>query len=558
MDAHDRQAEPDSTRAFGPFTLDLQRAALTRDGRPVLLRPKTFGLLTYFADHPGRVLGKQELLAAVWPGVVVTDDSLSQCVRELRSALGDQAEGLIRTVPRRGYIFEPPAAAAMAKEATHRTPPIRRPIGWIGLGLAASLVVGGLAFVGSHDASKVRIDQAIKARRSIAVMPFLEHGPDPRGYFAESVTEDLITELSRLPDTLVIARASAAVVAARETDPRAIGRELGVRQVLFGNVRREGSAVQINARFVAAETGAVLWSDQFNYRDAAEWDWRRDIALRVARVLDVRLTAAARQPVRSGRQPDAIDAVVEGQHLIRHLRKREDVLRARALFEAAVTLEPDSASALTGLAHAHLSDVEFFRPPDTQAQLAVAEQAIARALAVDPDYAYAQCLVGHVLRARGDYEGALTVYERYLAAYPSEAWAHARIGEVKLLLGRPQEVAAHMDAALALSPLEHNLIAYAQFRAGAAEFHLGRDDSAYRRFREAAAALPDFPALRLPMAAIDALHGRQAQAAAHVAEVRRVRPDLTITAWLEESGPRRGTAGTERLAEGLRRAGLAQ
>jgi len=540
MGAQDLHGEPDSTTTFGPFALDLRRAALTCAGTPVALRPKTLALLSYFATHPGRVLDKQELLAALWPGVVVTDDSLSQCVRELRIALGDKAEGLIRTVPRRGYVFEPVADDAAAMATAAPSAPLRRPIAWIGL------------------------DDGIKARRSIAVMPFSEHGADKPGYFADSVAEDLVTELSRLPDTMVIARASAAVVGAREADVRTIGRELGVRHILLGNVRRDGAAVQINARFVSAEDGAVLWSEQFSYRDAAEWDWRRDIALRVARVLDVRLTTTARQPLRAGRQINAIDAVMEGQHLIRYMSKLDDVLRARTLFEAALVLEPESASAWTGLAHSHLAEVEFYPTGDAQAktaQLALAEQAITKALAVDPTYAYAYCLRGHVLHQRGDPEGALTVYQRYLAAYPSEAWAYARIGGMKLLLGRPQEVAAHMASALKLSPLENNLIGYTQVLAGFADFQLGRDDAAYQRFREAAAAYPHSPRPPLVMAAIDALHGRQAEAAAHLAHVKRLRPELTIATWLEQSRTLRGDrmqAGTERLVEGLRRAGLPQ
>ena len=564
MGTHDLQGELPTARTFGPFTLDLQRAALTRAGMPVALRPKTLALLSYFATHPGRVLDKQELLAAVWPGVVVTDDSLTQCVRELRVALGDKAEGLIRTVTRRGYLFEPGAGDAAASAPADPAIPVRRPGLWMGLALAGALLAGGLAIVASRDASPLRVDEAIKARRSIAVMPFAEHDAGQGGYFAESVAEDLVTELSRLPDTLVIARASAAVVGARHIDVRTIGRELGARYLLLGNVRRDGAAVQINARFVSADDGVVLWSDQFTYRDAAEWDWRRDIGLRVARVLDLRLAAAARQPVRSGRQVDAIDAVLEGQHLLRHLGTREDVLRARALFATALAVEPDSVSALTGWAQSHLAEVEFFRPPDVQAQAAqvtLAEQAITKALAVDPGYPYAYCLRGHVLRERGDYGGAVALYQQYLAAYPSEAWAHARIGALKLLLGRPEEVAGHMAAALTLSPLENGLISYTQVGAGLADFQLGRDDAAYQRFRVAAAAAPGFMNARLAMAAIDALHGRQEQATAHIAHVKRLPPDMTITRWREQSRGWRGDgmpAGTERLAEGLRRAGLPQ
>ncbi|MBC5765135.1 FlgO family outer membrane protein [Ramlibacter albus] len=564
MGAHDLHDDAVPATTFGPFTLDLRRALLTRAGQPVPLRPKTLALLTYFAAHPGRVLRKQELLAAVWPGVVVTDDSLSQCVRELRAALGDRAEGMIRTVPRRGYVFEPdaPCEAEAATVSSQPTSTVRRHGAWAAAGIAAALVAGGITIMGARQAPQRPLDEGIKARRSIAVMPFTEQQGAYAGYFGESVAEDLVTELSRLPDTLVITRASAAVLGERGADVRTIGRELGVRHVLLGTVRREGAAVQINARFVSAEDGVVLWGEQFSYRDVSEWDWRRDIALRVARVLDVRLTAAARQPLRSGRQLDAIDAVVEGQHLIRHLASREDALRARELFEAALAAEPASAAALTGWAHSHLAELEFFRTGDAKsqaAQLEAAEQALAKAQAIDPGYGYAHCLRGHALRERGDYEGALAIYESYLARYPSEAWAHVRIGEMKLLLGRAHEVAAHMAAAMKLSPLEPNLVRIALYRAAVAEFYAGRDDAAYQRFREAAAAAPDYPGPRLGMAAIDALRGREPQAKAHLDHALRLRPQLSITSWMEQTRAWRGTqlpGQTQRLAQGMQRAGL--
>jgi len=539
---------------------------LSLDGRATKLRPRTAALLSHLVRHSDRAVGKDELMQAVWPDVVVTEDSLVQCVKEIRQALGDAGRDWIRTLPRQGYAFVGETAETGTGTPAASSPSSR----WVGLGLAALVLAGGLAIMGSRIDLPVRLDEAIKARRSIAVMPFVAVGPDQREYFAESIAEDLVTELSRLPDTLVVARASAAVIGAREADVRTIGRELGVRHVLFGNVRRDGAAVQINARFVSAADGVVLWSDQFSYRDAAEWDWRRDIALRVARVLDVRLTAAARQPLRSGKQLDAIDAVLEGQHLLRYLIKPEDILRARALFEAALAVEPDSASALTGFAQSHLAELEFFPTPDVEAkaaQLALAEQAVTKALAVEPGYAYAYCLRGHALHQRGDFDGAQAVYQRYLAAYPSEAWAHARIGGMtriggmKLLLGRPQEVAAHAAAALKLSPLEHGLISYTQFRAGFADFHLGRDDAAYQRFRETAAARPTSVMAQLGMAAIDALQGRPGQAATHLAQARRLQPDLTISQWLQQSRGWRGDhlqAGTERMVEGLRLAGLGQ
>jgi TolB-like protein/DNA-binding winged helix-turn-helix (wHTH) protein len=562
MDTANLGHEPDSMSLFGPFALDMRRAQLTRSGVPVALRPKTLALLSHFAAHPGRVVSKDELLAAVWPGVVVTDDSLSQCVRELRTALGDDGQGLIKTVARRGYLFEPApqvqTPVAAAPQPTWRN----RRWAWVGLGLACVLLFGGLTLAWQRQQPPIGVDQALKARRSIAVMPFIELGAGGRGYFAEAITEDLITDLAKLPDTLVIARTSAAAVAARETDARRIGRELGVRHVLSGSVRRDGAAVQVNAQFASSDNGAVLWSGRFDYPDVADWAWKRDIGARIARVLDVRMTtaAASQSAAHNGKRLDAIDATLQGQHLLRHVVAHADLLRARAHFENALAIEPDSASALTGLAQSYLSELEGFWAIDVELPIALAEQTIARALATDPDYLLAQRLTADVLRQRGDLEGALRVYQRVVADNPSEAWSHARIGAIKLRLGQPEEVAAHADVALRLSPFETTLVGYSHLYAGAAEYYLGREDAAYERMRQSAAAGANprqFDAF-VWLASLDALHGREQQAAQHAAQVVRLRPRWTISSWLELTAPvhPRLQAGRERFLDGLKKAGL--
>ena len=523
-----------SVSRFGPFTLDACRAALARDGTSVPLRPKTFALLSYLAGHPGRVLGKDELLGAVWPGVVVNEESLSQCVRELRAALGKDGPALIKTIARRGYLFDAvvQVAAPSAPSAPHESR-------WAGWTIVATVMLASVTLAVQLPDRSTEIDRSLKTHRSIAVMPFGTSGADGLGDRAEAIAEDLITDLAKLPDTLVVAQASAAA-------PRA-------RHVLSGSVRSNGSALQVNVQVASSEDGAVLWSGRF--------DELTDIGTRVAAMLDVRLTtsAAARSAAQGRQRPDAIDETLQGQLGLRNFVSRADLLRTRAHFEKALAIEPDSAAALTGLAQSYLSEVEANMSLGVTG-LALAEQFAARALAADPDYLPAQCLIGHLLRERGDFEGALRVYQKVLAGNPSDAWTHARIGTVKLRLGRPEEVAAHVDAALRLSPSETALLSYGHFQAGVAEYYLGREDAAYERMRRAAAAGPSrmLHAVNLWMAALDALYGRGPEAREHAAHALRLRPYWTIHLW------RIGTApvhpglqrGRERFDEGLQLAGL--
>ena len=204
---------------FGTFLLDLDRAELHRDGALLALRPKAFALLSYLARHPQRILAKDELLGAVWPDVVVTDDSVSQCVSELRAVLDDRDGSLIKTVPRRGYLFDAAVraevvpSADVAPEADAQRPPSpsrhaapgRRRLPAIVAAALAGVTVA-LAAVASwvfeRSATPMRIDAELALRRSIAVMPFTDLSDPKAPHFAEGIMVELITDLGRLRDAL--------------------------------------------------------------------------------------------------------------------------------------------------------------------------------------------------------------------------------------------------------------------------------------------------------------------------------------------------------------------
>lgn len=548
----------ESILRFGAFVLDGDRALLTRSGVAVALRPKVFTLLSYLARHPGRVLGKRELLAAVWPGVVVNDESLSQCVRELRAALGDDAQALIKTLPRRGYLFD---AAAAAPASDSAAPPRRRAarLGWLalGAGVAALLVIAAVLLDARRGVDVAPVDASA---RWIAVLPFAEAGD---GLFGDAVAEDLGASIAWLPGTRVVGHASAAVVAARSgADLKRAARELGVRHLLTGSVQREGASLRVAAQLVAADDGALLWSDRFDYPDIGAWDWRRQVGEAVARSFGLAPGPAAAFVIEwRGRRLEAVVATLQGRRQLRSVASVADLRRARALFEQALALEPDSASALVGLARSHLNEVEHGWSTDRAAQLASAERALARAGQLTHDPSAYSARVG-VLSERGDLEAALGGYQIGVSHNPSAAWAHARIAMLKMRLGRPEEVALHADTAVQLSPHEPALVGYSHWWAGVAEFYVGREDAAHERLRRAAdAGSPLWRMRALPwLAALDALQGRGPAAARYSAEVMRLEPGFTIAGWRQASAltHARLATGGERVAEGMRRAGLPQ
>src|SRR5262245_4172359 len=221
---------------FASFKLDLVRLCLLGPGGQVDLRPKSFEVLRYLVEHTGRVIGKEELIGAIWPDVTVTDESLTRCISEVRHALDDASQQIIKTVPRRGYLFDVPVAV----DAVAATP-------------ARQAAGAGAPDPSLSSANHVpQIDRdapagerkhiavlALPDKPTIAVLPFTNFSGDPeQEYFADGMVEEIITALSRIRWLFVIARNSSFIYKGHVVDVKQVGRELGVRYVLEGSVRK--------------------------------------------------------------------------------------------------------------------------------------------------------------------------------------------------------------------------------------------------------------------------------------------------------------------------------
>src|ERR1043165_1020740 len=222
--------------SFGGFTLDAVGRTLTREGARIALRPKSFDVLCCLVAAAGRSVTRDEIVRTVWPNVIVTDESLSRCVSDIRQALDDDQQDLIRTLHRHGYVFTAaltPASAPAQARTTDRS--MRSPVGsW----------------------------HALQERPSIAVLPFTNIGGDrEQDYFSDGLTEDIAILLSKFGELFVIASESACAFKDNTTNPRDIGRRLGARYIVLGAVRRDQARLRISARLVEAETGTQVWGD---------------------------------------------------------------------------------------------------------------------------------------------------------------------------------------------------------------------------------------------------------------------------------------------------------
>src|SRR5215475_9095567 len=246
--------------SFGRFGLDLQRRELRRDGQPVRVHRLALGILCALAEAKGEIVSKDELLARLWPGRVVEEGNLHVHVSALRKALDERGGGhsLVATVPGRGY--------RLADQTTFRPPQV------------------------AENALPPQLP--LPDKPSIAVMPFQNLGSDPeQEYFADGMVEEIITALSRIRWLFVIARNSSFTYKGQAVDVKHIGRELGVRYVLEGSVRKAGERVRITAQLIDAETGAHLWAERFDGSLEAIFDLQDQVAISVAGVIEPALQA---------------------------------------------------------------------------------------------------------------------------------------------------------------------------------------------------------------------------------------------------------------------------
>ena len=557
---------------FADFDVDLKRGEFRVRGTVIALRPKSFALLVYLARRPRRLLTKDELIEAVWPDVAVTDDSLVQCISELRAALGDGDQRLIKTVPRRGYLLDAPpadtppadetvergAATVASHGASPRVAPRRGSVPWPSVFVTACIVAlaGALWFGFPHRGQ----NGALVGKNTITVLPLAGVGGENAADLAEAVTEDLTIEVSRLPDTLVIGYPTGHSPAGPESDAQSVGRRLNVAYVLSGSVQRQGEAVSIALKLQASATGALLWSGRFDYAEQAGWNWRRDVAARIANELKVRIDEAETPFDRpyAGRTFAAINPTLQGWRLLKRMHTREEPQRARALFEQALQIDPDSASALAGLALSHITEVlvRWSRAPDTQTALAA--QAIERSLALQPNDPRANYVRSLVLSAQGRIDEADQAIQRVLSLYPNQPRALQRLGILRLQQGRPEDVAVPVMLSLHLDPLNAEQVSLGHFTLGMAEFHLHHDEAAYAQMRQATISSPQNSFAWQWLAAIDALHGRSEQARNNLIEYLKLVPGQTVSSLRASEASRNAAFWQERnrFYEGLRMAGL--
>ncbi|MCA0340010.1 winged helix-turn-helix domain-containing tetratricopeptide repeat protein [Shinella sp. 838] len=493
--------------AFGPFVLDSGAGTLLRNDDPVAVGHRGLKLLAALVGRPGEILGKAELMDAAWPGMAVEEGNLTVQIAQLRKLLGPAEGGgeWISTVPRVGYRFT-------GAIAPHRMDRVPRPL---------------------------------PDRPSIAVLPFVNVSSDPQQEsFSDGLTEDLITDLSRMPGLFVIARNSVFAYKGRAADVCAIAKDLGVRYLLQGSARHAGGRVRINAQLVDALHGDHLWADRFDRSLDDIFAVQDEVAGKIVEALLGRLRAPP--PRNRPKSLEAYDLCVRARKLIDD--SPQTAREAHLMLTRAVALDPHYAEAYRWLAMNHWMGWVHWGEPEEPARglaLALAEKAVA----IDPNDAGCRWVLANLLAYERRFDEADAEFDRAIALDPNEADTFATRSDILVLAGRVEEGLEQIRKAFRLNPYPASwyylTLGQAQYAAGAYEAAvetLIRDETyrtGSRRF----------------LAASLAQLGRLDEARAEVALFLIANPHFSTSQWAETE-PFRDAATRAHFVEGYRRAGL--
>jgi TolB-like protein/DNA-binding winged helix-turn-helix (wHTH) protein len=542
---------------FGPFRLDPSKRLLWREGEPVSLAPKTFETLLALIEKRGQLLEKDALMQMLWPDSFVEESNLTVKISQLRKALGEhpQEHQYIVTVPGRGYRFVADIQTVGGTElemesreqvASERQTPSKR---WLVWPVAAVLFTGLIAIGAALVNSRRNVAPAEPPIRSIAVLPLDNLSGDPaQDYFADGMTESLISNLAQIRALKVISRTSVMRYKGLRKSLPEIARELNVDAVVEGAVQRSAGRVRVSAQLIRASTDTHLWAHEYERDQTDVLKLQSEIAEAIANEIRIQLTAADRARLSTTRtvNPQAHEAYLLGRY---HVSKgnKEGWAHAIQYFERAIQITPDYAAAYAGLSDAWLQRGIFelnFKETDTPARTAAlkavelddqlaeahislanikfnydwdwagAEREFARALELDPGSLRVHSEYGYLLMALGRHDEAIRNGLKAIELDPLSSQTQAALGRFFYRARRFTEALPHLQRAVELEPSSI-----------AAHFRLGEDYTQLGKYDEAIAA---FGTDTLGTSRVYALTGRKREALELVRQLKE--PAISIAA----------------------------
>jgi TolB-like protein/Tfp pilus assembly protein PilF len=511
--------------------LDVGRRELLRGGHRVAVQPQVFDLLVHLVQNRDRVVSKDDLIALVWGGRIVSESTLTSCINAARTAVGDsgKSQKLIRTIPRKGVRF----VGEVAEQSSGMRP---------------------------ADAANEVSDQPprplpVPDRPAIAVLAFENMSGDrEQDYFSDGISEDVITALSKVRWFFVIARNSTFVYKGRAVHIRQIAEELGVRYVVEGSVRRSGDRVRITAQLNDVATGSHIWAERYDRSLTDLFAVQDEITDAIVAAIEPQIYAA--ENFRAKRKPpnsmDAWDLVMRALSHYWRVRRGDHVI-AQGLLEQAIAIDANYGQALSVLATSHMFGAHLGWA-DIKTAAPIAERAALGAIQADSEDAWAHTALGSVYFSTRRLDHSLAEFELALQLNPNFSLAQGYYALALSYCGRWQESHDAARRAIRQSPRDpslaiyYGIAAYAQF--------VGRNyPEAIALARDAIRQRGDLTGAYRVLTVAAGMAGDTEVATAALAELRRSQPNISL-AWIATELPWKLESDREHYLEGFRRAGL--
>lgn len=554
---------------IGEWRIDPSLNQISRGQEVVHLEPKAVDLLFFLAGRSGEVVSRGELLAALWPGVIVGDNALTQVVIKLRKALGDTAREptYIQAISKRGYrlLATVDAASPLVRAGTSprgSTPRWRNASLWAGAALASAMLAGTVAWIGLAPGEKeVAPSDAVPGTGSwppttlpmVVVKPFEVAGDDAQQLLlARGITADLVTDLSKVASLWVASGIEAHDPAAPVAKTTRAAGSARPRYVLAGTVQRDGERLRLQVRLADGDSGRQLWSQRFERSASDLFAVQDDLVQSILAVLPIKVSEAEklRLSQRYTRNLEAYEYFLQGQAALQ-MRSRDQIGVGRDLMWRAVRADPAFARAYAGLAISHALEFREGWASDEAAALGRALELAATAAQMNPTLPEAHWVLGYVQTQRKQHSTALQHMNDALRLNPSFADAYAMSAGIHTYVGKPGETIALIRTAQRLNPDGGSLYSMV---IGRAYYFLGDHEQARLNLDYALQRNPENVEVRLYLAAALRELGESDAAAWQVQEIFAMQPGFNMDRWLANH-PITDPGFRQRLAQALQALG---
>jgi TolB-like protein/Flp pilus assembly protein TadD len=505
---------------FGPFRLDADAGMLFCGGEPTELGQRAVALLRLLLERPGEPVSKEALIEAAWPGLAVEDSNLTVQIAAVRRVFKDAigSGSWIETLPRRGYRYVGP-------EVVNSEPP----------------------------AETTRPALTLSNKPSVAVLPFTSLSDDPeQKYFADGLTEDIITALSLWRSFPVIARTSTFAFKGKTANIQEVGRELGARYVLEGSVRRAADKVRVAAQLVDCESGHHVWAETFDRQLVNVFGLQDELTKKIAAIVAPELEHAEYRRL-SAQQPQNLDAWSLVQRGTAELDEytKEGNIRAREFFRQALKLDPGYSKAFAGIALSYNRDLMLGHAHSREEAADNALTNARKAVALDRTDSFARAIQGMAYLWCGQQEEARFSFQRAVELNPSHGYARASLGNILDLMGEPDEGIAMMEEGIRLNPDAPNMRHIYTFLSRAL-IGAHRYDQAVEWARRGINADPRNPNAQFLLAAALAYLDRIKEARVALGRCERIQPGFVAARanWC----PYKDSARNKYILDGIRKA----